>query len=120
MDDKNIFLNRFIQEKIYLEPLDFENHSFSNYIFKLHKVRYGLKQAPRAWYKRLNKFLLKNNVDITLFLKKRKEDLLIIQIYIDNIIFGATNKSLCKEFSKLMQEKFEMSMMKELNFFFGL
>ena len=61
---------------------------------------YGLKQAPHAWYKRLNNFLLENyfikdSVNTTLFLKKRNEDLLIVQIYIDDIIFGATNETLC-------------------------
>ena len=86
---------------------------------------YRLKQAPRAWYERLSNFLLekgfsKGKVDTTLFIKKTKNDLLIVQIYVDDIIFGATNHCLCKEFSKLMQGEFEMSMMGELKFFLGL
>ena len=86
---------------------------------------YGLKQDPRAWYKRLNNFLLekgfsKGKVDTTLFIKKSNHDLLIVKIYVDDIIFGATNHCLCEEFSKLMQGEFEMIMMGELKFFFML
>ena len=86
---------------------------------------YGLKQAPRAWYERLSNFLLekdfsKGKVDTNLFIKKTKNDLLIVQIYVDDIIFGATNHYLCEEFSKLMQGEFEMSMMGELKFFLRL
>ena len=69
---------------------------------------YGLKQAPRAWYERLSKFLLENGftrgkIDITLFIKTRGKDMLLVQIYVDDIIFGATNEFLCQEFSKCMQ-----------------
>ena len=86
---------------------------------------YGLKQAPRAWYERLRNFLLekgfsKGKVDTTLFIKKSNHNLLIVQIYVDDIIFGANNHCLCEEFSKLMQGEFEMSIMGELKFFLGL
>ena len=80
---------------------------------------YGLKQAPGAWYDRLSKFLLNNNfsrdnVDTTLFIKRNQNDMLVIQIYVDDIIFGSTNESLCQDFAKLMQGEFEMSMMENL------
>ena len=86
---------------------------------------YGLKQAPTAWYERLSKFLIENGfkrgkVDTTLFIKVKGNDFLIVQIYVDDIIFGASNESLCQEFSKVMQGEFEMSMMGELTFFLGL
>ena len=86
---------------------------------------YGLKQAPRAWYDRLSTFLIENNfsrgnVDKAMFIKKKNNDILVVQIYVDDIIFGATNESLCKEFAKLMQGEFEMSLMGELNYFLGL
>ena len=86
---------------------------------------YGLKQVPRAWYERLSIFLLENNftrdsVDTTLFIKRRNDEMLVVQIYIDDIIFGATNEYLCQDFAKLMQGEFEMSMMGELTFFLGL
>ena len=94
-------------------------------MFKLKKALYGLKQAPRAWYERLSKFLLEKDfsrgkVDTTLFIKKKLDDILLVQIYVDDIIFGSTNESLCKEFSQDIQSEFEMSMMGELNFFLWL
>ena len=86
-----------------------------NHIYKLNKALYSLRQAPRAWYDRQSKFLLENdfireNVDKTLFIKKKNNKLLVVQIYIDDIIFGETNEILCKEFTKLMQREFEMSL----------
>jgi len=126
MDVKSAFLNGFITEEVYVaQPPGFENHEFSNHVFKLSKALYGLKQAPRAWYERLSKFLNDNSfargkIDNTLFIKIKNKDMLIVQIYVDDIIFGATNENICKEFAKSMQGEFEMSMMGELNFFLGL
>ncbi|KAK2401718.1 putative mitochondrial protein [Trifolium repens] len=107
------------------QPLGFEDLKNPDYVYKLKKSLYGLKQAPRAWYERLSNFLLENGfqkgqIDNTLFRKTNKKDILIIQIYVDDIIFGSTNASLCKNFSKLMQDEFEMSMMGELKFFLGI
>ena len=84
-----------------------------------------MKQAPRARYERLSKFLISSGlkigkIDTTLFIKPKDNDMLIVQIYVDDIIFGATNVSLCEEFFKYMHRKFEMSMMGELNLFLGL
>ena len=126
MDVKSAFLNGFIQEEVYVDqPPGFENYKLPNHVFKLKKALYGLKQAPRAWYERLSKFLLekgftRGKVDTTLFIKNRNHDILLVQIYVDDIIFGATNESLCKEFANIMQSEFEMSMMGELTFFLGL
>ena len=96
-----------------------------DHVFKLTKALYGLKQAPRAWYECLSFFLLQNNfkrgkVDTTLFIKHTDSDMIIVQIYVDDIIFGATNPILCKEFEQLMQGEFKMSMVEELSYFFGL
>ena len=98
---------------------------FQIMFIKLKKALYGLKQAPRAWYDRLSKFLLENEfemgkVDKTLFIKTKGKDTLLVQIYVDDIIFGATNKSLCEDFAKSMHDEFEMSMMGELKYFLGL
>jgi hypothetical protein len=126
MDVKSAFLNGFIAEEVYVEqPPGFENHEFPNHVFKLSKALYGLKQAPRAWYERLSGFLIekgftRGKLDTTLFLIFDGKDMLIVQIYVDDIIFGSTNENLCKEFSKTMQDEFEMSMMGELKFFLGL
>ena len=99
-------------------PLRFENEKFPNHVYKLSKVLYGLKQAPRAWYNRLKNFLLDNvfsmgKVNTTLFVKHKNQDIFIVQIYVEDIIFGSTNQSLCKEFSSCMSKEFEMSMMWE-------
>ena len=126
MDVKSAFLNGFITEEVYVkQPPGFEDIEFPEHVFKLKKALYGLKQAPRAWYDRLSTFLMKNGftrgqVDTTLFRKTSNKHFIIVQIYVDDIIFGATNESLCKEFSKLMQTEFEMSMMGELKFFLGI
>ena len=116
MDVKSVFLNGFINEEVYVEqPPRFQSFNFPNHVFKLKKALYGLKQAPRAWYKRLSKFLLENGfkmgkIGTTLFIKTKENDMLLVQIYIDDIIFGATNVSLYEEFSKCMHSEFEMSM----------
>jgi hypothetical protein len=126
MDVKSAFLNGFISEEVYVEqPPGFENHLFPNNVYKLKKALYGLKQAPRAWYERLSRFLIEKGfsigkVDTTLFIKNNNLGFIIVQIYVDDIIFGATNEILCEDFAKCMQDEFEMSMMGELNFFLGL
>ena len=126
MDVKSDFLNGFINEEVYVEqPPGFGSFNFLNHVFKLNKALYGLKQAPIAWYERLSKFLISSGfkmgkLDTTLFIKPKENCMLIIQIYIDDIIFGTTNVSLCEEFAKSMHSEFEMSMIGELNFFLGL
>ena len=126
MDVKSIFLNGTIKEEVYVEqPLDFEDYEFLDYVFKLNKALCDLKQAPRVWFERLNKFLIDNeftweNADTILFLKKQNESSLVVQIYVDDIIFYATKHSLCEEFAKLMQGEFKMSLNEKLNFLFGL
>ena len=84
-----------------------------------------MKQAPRAWYETLAQFLLESGftrgtIDKTLFYLKKGNDLLLVQIYVDDIIFGSTNDNLCKKFSKLMQSRYQMSMMGEMSYFLGL
>jgi transposase InsO family protein len=119
------FLNGPIKEKVYVEqPPGFEDSEYPNHVYKLSMVLYGLKQAPRAWYECLRDFLITNGfkvrkADPTLFTKTIAKDLFVCQIYVDDIIFGSTNKSTCEEFSKIMIQKFEMFMMGELKYFLG-
>ncbi|KAJ4805895.1 Pol [Rhynchospora pubera] len=126
MDVKSAFLNGWIDEEVFVQqPPGFVDHFKPDHVYKLHKALYGLKQAPRAWYGRLCTFLLDNGfsrgkMDTTLFTKKRDDHLLLVQIYVDGIIFGSTNATLAQEFSSLMSSEFEMSMMGELTFFLGL
>jgi hypothetical protein len=125
MDVKSAFLNGPIKEEVYVEqPPDFEDSEYPNHVYKLSKALYGLKQAPRAWYECLRDFLLTNGfkvgkADPTVFTKTVAKDLFVCQIYVDDIIFGSTNKSTCEEFSRIMIQKFEMSMMGELKYFLG-
>lgn len=94
-------------------------------MYKLDKAPYGPKRAPRAWYDRLSSFLLshgysRGKINNTLFLRKKGDHALLIQVYIDDIIFGGTEAALRAEFAKLMASEFEMSMMEELNFILGI
>ncbi|GJS52033.1 retrovirus-related pol polyprotein from transposon TNT 1-94 [Tanacetum coccineum] len=126
MDVKSAFLNGFINEEVYVaQPSGFIDFQKPNYVYKLKKALYGLKQAPKAWYARLKAFLIKHEylmgmVDNTLFTKKSKSHLNIVQIYVDDIIFGSTCQNLCDDFAKIIHDEFEMSMMGELNFVLGL
>nr|GEW06704.1 putative ribonuclease H-like domain-containing protein [Tanacetum cinerariifolium] len=103
----------------------FEDPDHPDKVYKVVKALYGLHQAPRAWYKTLATYLLENGfqrgtIDQTLFIKKQKGYILLVQIYVDDIIFGATNKDLCRSFEKLMKDKFQMSSMGKLTFFLSL
>nr|GEV43098.1 hypothetical protein [Tanacetum cinerariifolium] len=103
----------------------FEDLDYPDKVYKVVKALYGLHQAPRAWYEPLANYLLENGfqrekIDQTLFIKKQKCDILLVQVYVDDIIFGYTNKDLCKAFEKLMKDKFQMSSMGELTFFLRL
>lgn len=85
------------------QPPGFEDLEHPEYVYKLYKALYGLKQAPRAWYERLSKFLIASGfkmgiADTTLFTKYEGDDILLVQIYVDDIIFGSTKESLCNEF----------------------
>jgi hypothetical protein len=125
MDVKSAFFNGPIKAEVYVEqPLSFEDSEYPTHVYKLSKALYGIKQAPRAWYECIRDFLLTNGfkvrkVDPTLFTKTIDKYLFICQIYVDDIIFGSTNKSSCEEFCRIMIQKFKMSMMGELKYFLG-
>ncbi|GKC28043.1 putative ribonuclease H-like domain-containing protein [Tanacetum coccineum] len=100
MDVKSAFLYGKIKEEVYVcQPPGFEDPDFPKRVYKVEKALYGLHQTPRAW---------------------DKGDILLVQVYVDDIIFGSTKKSLCTEFEKMMHKKFHMSSMDELTFFLGL
>ncbi|KAI3691993.1 hypothetical protein L6452_31797 [Arctium lappa] len=126
MDVKSDFLYGSIEEEVYVcQPPGFENPSYPDRVYKLKKALYGLHQAPRAWYDTLSSYLLENGfergvIDKTLFIKRKKKDILLVQIYVDDIIFGSTRDNMCKEFEDLMHQMFKMSSMGELTFFLGL
>jgi hypothetical protein len=125
MDVKSAFLNGPLHELVYVkQPPGFEGPHFLTHVYKLDKALYGLKQAPRVWYEHLKELLVDRGfeiglIDPTLFTKKVNGELFICQIYVEDIIFGSSNKLFNDEFAKLMTDKFEMSMMGELKFFLG-
>ncbi|GJY83235.1 retrovirus-related pol polyprotein from transposon TNT 1-94 [Tanacetum coccineum] len=123
---QNLFLNGDLQEEVFVsQPEGFEDQDNPTHVYRLKKALYGLKQAPRAWYDTLSKFLLANNffkgaVDPTLFTRKSGKHILLVQIYVDDIIFASTDHNACHIFSKEMSSKFQMSMMGQMSFFLGL
>ncbi|GKD52050.1 putative ribonuclease H-like domain-containing protein, partial [Tanacetum coccineum] len=126
MDVKSTFLYGNIEEEVYVcQPPGFEDPDFPDRVYKIEKALYGQHQAPRAWYKTLLTYLLDNGfqrgkIDKTLFIKRYKGDILLVQVYMNDIIFCLTKKELYNAFEKLMHEKFQMSSMGELTFFLGL
>nr|GEX45424.1 hypothetical protein [Tanacetum cinerariifolium] len=126
MDVKTSFLYGPLKEKVYInQPDAFVDPYHPDKVYRLKKALYGLKQAPRAWYDELSNFLVskgffKGSIDPTLFITKHRGDILLVQIYVDDIIFGSTNPNLSKRFGKIMHSKFEMSTTGELKFFLGI
>ncbi|GJU58190.1 ribonuclease H-like domain-containing protein [Tanacetum coccineum] len=123
MDVKSAFLYGTIDEEVYVsQPPGFVDPDHPTKVYKVVKALYGLHQAPRAWYATLSTFLEKHGykrgtIDKTLFIKRDKKDIMLVQVYVDDIIFGSTNKSWCAEFEALMKSRFQMSSMGELTFF---
>ncbi|GJS71114.1 putative ribonuclease H-like domain-containing protein [Tanacetum coccineum] len=126
MDVKSAFLYSKIEEKVYVcQPPGFEDPDFPDRVYKVENALYGLHQAPRAWYETLSTYLFNNRfqrgtIDKTLFIKRDKGDILLVQVYVDDIIFCSKKKSLCTEFEKMMHKKFQISFMGEITFFLGL
>ncbi|GJV96299.1 retrovirus-related pol polyprotein from transposon TNT 1-94 [Tanacetum coccineum] len=126
MDVKTTFLNGPLKEEVYVsQPEGFIDPEFPDHVYRLKKALYGLKQAPRAWYDKLSSFLIEHGftkgiIDPTLFTRRHGEDILLVQVYVDDIIFGLTNPNFSKHFANPMKNNFEMSMMGELKFFLGL
>ncbi|KAK1429967.1 hypothetical protein QVD17_12353 [Tagetes erecta] len=126
MDVKCAFLYGDIDEEIYVcQPPGFEDPDFPSKVYKLDKSLYGLHQAPRIWYETLTQYLLskgfsRGTIDMTLFKKEVNGELLMVQVCVDDIIFGSTNEGLCREFEKVMMDRFEMTKMGEMCFFLGL
>ncbi|GJW16192.1 putative ribonuclease H-like domain-containing protein [Tanacetum coccineum] len=105
------------------EKMDYEHPE--NKDSEVEKALYGLHQALRAWYETVSTYLLENGfrrgtIDKTLFIKKDKDDILLVQVYVDDIIFGSTKKSLCTEFEQMMHNRFQINSLRELTFFLGL
>jgi hypothetical protein len=126
MDVKSSFLNGNLEKEVYIEKQEwFQLTSKGDYVSKLKKTLYGLKQAPRAWYGRLDSYLHKQGLkrestDNNVYCKIDCNNMMIMELYVDYIIFGSDDEKMSNDFARMMQEEFEMSFLGELNFFLGL
>nr|GEW09222.1 hypothetical protein [Tanacetum cinerariifolium] len=123
--EEGIDYDEFFALIAWIEAIRFVDPEFLDRVYKVEKALYGLHQAPRAWYETLSNYLLDNGfrrrkIDKTLFIKKIKDDILLVKVYVDDIIFGSSKRSLSTEFEQLMHNIFQMSSMGELTFFLGL
>jgi len=125
MDVKSTFLNGDLEE-VYIEQLDrFILGNDAKLVCKLRKALYGLKRAPRAWYYHLDKYLhqegfSKGSANINLYAKTENNKLLILVMYVDDIIFGSNQEAMSHNFSSVMQQQLEISLLDELTYFLGL
>eukprot|EP00253_Pinus_taeda_P006390 PITA_06390 len=126
MDVKYAFLNGDLEEEVYIEKLDgFILRNDPKLVCRIKNALYGLKQAPRAWYYHLDKCLhqqgfSKGSFDSNLYIKIDNDKLLILVVYVDDIIFGKNEEAMSQNFAMVMQKEFEMSLLGELTYFFGL
>ncbi|GJV79733.1 retrovirus-related pol polyprotein from transposon TNT 1-94 [Tanacetum coccineum] len=126
MDVKTAFLNSELKEEVYVsQPAGFVDPDHPKHVYHLKKDLYGLKQAPRVWYDTLSRFLLDNKfskgaVDLTLFTRNTGKHILLVQIYVDDILFASTDPKAYDIFSNEISSKFQMSMMGQMSFFLGL
>nr|GEU62743.1 retrovirus-related Pol polyprotein from transposon TNT 1-94 [Tanacetum cinerariifolium] len=126
MDVKTAFLHGSVKEDVYVcQPKGFIDVDHLNHVYKLKKALYGLKQAPRAWYDELSTFFLQNGfskgiIDLTSFTRHFDDDIVVVQVYVDDIIFGSTDPRYATLFSNIMKSRFKMSMMGEMTFLLGL
>ncbi|GKA64716.1 retrovirus-related pol polyprotein from transposon TNT 1-94 [Tanacetum coccineum] len=126
MEVKMEFLNGILKEEVDVgKPPGFASKKYPNHVYALNKALYGLKQARREWYAVLSKFMIdsgfqKGLIDPTFIIKKKGKNIIMIQVYVDDIIFGSTNLNYCTQFSNLMVKRFEMSIIGEIKFFLGL
>nr|GEV64250.1 hypothetical protein [Tanacetum cinerariifolium] len=125
MDVKSAFLYEKIKEEVYVcQPPGFKDPNFLDRLYKVEKALYRLHQAPRAWYETLSTYLLDNGfqrgkIDKTLFIKRHKGDILLVQVYVDDIIFGSIRKELLKQKNDgifISQDKYVAKMLKKFGF----
>nr|GEV81060.1 putative ribonuclease H-like domain-containing protein [Tanacetum cinerariifolium] len=126
IDVKSAFMYGTINKEVYVsQPPGFVDPKFPTKIYNVVKALYDLHQAPKAWYATLSTSLEQSRyrrgaIDKTLFIKHDKKDIMLVQVYVDDIIFGSTKKSWCDEFEELIKNRFQMSSMGKLTFILGL
>ena len=126
MDVKSIFLNGVLEEEVYLkQPPRYVKIGEEKKVLKLKKALYRLKQAPRAWNTRIDTYFKENGYkqcphEHSLYTKKSESNVILVALYVDDLIFSGNNDEMIEEFKSTMTQKFEMTDLGLLKFFFGL
>lgn len=127
MDVKSAFLHGALNETVYVEqPKGYEKKGSERKVYKLHKALYGLKQAPQAWFSRIKSYFInegfqKSQGEQTLFFKWSKEGkILIINVYVDDLIYTGDDELMMSEFKSSMQKEFDMTDLGKMRFFLGI
>lgn len=127
MDVKSSFLNGVLEEEVYVDqPAGYVKRGQENKVYRLIKALYGLKQAPRAWYTRIDSYFIGHGFqrcpyEHTLYIKfKPDEDILIVCLYVDDLIFTGNNPKLIFEFREAMISQFEMTDLGLMSYFLGI
>ena len=115
MDVKSSFLNGELEEVYIEQPEGFQLSENENYVCRLKKGLHGLKRDPRAWYSKLDRSLQqqgfkKGNENNNLYIKVNQDSIFLIEVYVDDIIFGSDDDRMSQKFAKDMQNEFEMSL----------
>lgn len=126
LDVKSAFLQGDLNEDVYIEqPRGFELKEDGDKVYKLRKALYGLRQAPRAWYSRLEGYFAKEGFkkcycEHTLFIKTEKEQVLIVSVYVDDLIYTGNSETLLKHFKISMMKEFAMTDLGMMKYFLGV
>ena len=126
MDVKSAFLNGVLEEEVYIEqPLGYVKEGKENKVLKLKKALYGLKQAPRAWNTRIDAYFKEHGFvqcpyEHALYVKVRKNDILFVALYVDDLIFSGNNLDMIEKFKLEMTKEFEMTDLGHMSYFLGL
>jgi Reverse transcriptase (RNA-dependent DNA polymerase) len=123
---KSAFLNGVLEDEVYVEqPLEYMKLGKEHIVLRLNKAMHGLKQAPRAWNTKIDNYFKENDFkecpfEMTIYVKARKNELLILALYVDDLIFMGNNQRLIVEFKRKMKLKFEMIDLEMMRYFLGL
>ncbi|CAO2836221.1 unnamed protein product [Amaranthus hypochondriacus] len=126
LDVKSAFLNGILEEEVYVEqPEGFVIKGEDDKVLHLKKALYGLKQAPRAWNTRIDGYLIQNGFtkcpyEHAVYVKTNGDDILIVSLYVDDLLFTGNCQSMFNDFKEAMFKEFEMTDCGLMNFFLGI
>ncbi|KAL8160151.1 hypothetical protein V2J09_001688, partial [Rumex salicifolius] len=126
LDVKSAFLHGELTEQVFVtQPPGYVRSGEENKVYRLKKALYGLKQAPRAWYSRIEKYFVEAEFqrcpyEHTLFILQKDDDVLLVSLYVDDVMYTSSNEKLIREFKENMQAVFEMTDLGKMRFFLGV